>query len=124
VPQQKSKTGLVIGIVAAVLIVGGGGGGIAYWQLAGDDDPGPAGKACKAAIASANAGHVSAAVGHFKTCEGSSNAALKTNARHAIDTAAVKSANRAGCVGLDDARSAEAIGLPNASNILKKKNCH
>ena len=123
-PQPKSKTGLVIGIVAAVLIVGGAGGGIAYWQLGGDDDTSPAGKACKAAIASANAGHVIPAVGHFKACEGTSNAALKANARRAIDTAAVKSANRPGCVGNDDARAAETIGLPAASNALKKKNCH
>ena len=118
-PAKKSSAGLVIGILVLLAVLGGGGGA-AFYFLQPDESAENAVKACKATLTAANAGNVVAAVGHFKTCEGST----KTAARNAIDTAAQKSAGHPGCAGLEDARAADRVGLPSALNLLKGKKCH
>jgi serine/threonine-protein kinase len=119
VQEKKSNTGLIAGVVLALLLVLGGGGA-AVWFFVLADDPAEGAKACKAAIAAANGGHVVVAVGHMKTCEGSN----KTAALNAIDTAAQKSAGRPNCAGLEDARAADKVGRPSALNLMKGQKCH
>jgi eukaryotic-like serine/threonine-protein kinase len=112
-PVKKSKTGLLIG---AGVVVAAAVGVVLFLTLGGDDG----GKQCKAAITAANAGNVVQATIHYKACSGGSKAA----ARSAIDAAAMKSAARPGCAGLEDARAAEKVGITAAFNELKTKHCH
>jgi hypothetical protein len=116
-PVQKSRLGLYIGIAVAVLGIAGAG---LYFGLGLGDDPSPAQKACKAAIAAANAGKIVTAVEHVKACEGP----MKNTARSAIDGAAVKAAVERGCATMEDAKAAESIRLPEAMKVLRGKKCH